>query len=102
MFRKQIAKEPTDANSYNQLAWLVGNTEGNYQEALECSLKSLELRPNTAAYLDTLGRCYYAAKDYHNALKHQRMAVERDPHSKQMRRQLALFEKAVEGQSPKK
>jgi tetratricopeptide (TPR) repeat protein len=100
MFRKQIAKEPADANSYNQFAWLVGNTEGNYQEALEYSLKSLELRPNTAAYLDTLGRCYYANKDYANALKHQRMAVERDPHSKQMRRQLALFEKAVE--EPKK
>ncbi len=73
----------------------MGNTEGNYQEALECSLKSLELRPDTSAYLDTLGRCYFAVKDYQNALKHQRMAVERDPHSKQMRRQLALFEKAA-------
>jgi tetratricopeptide (TPR) repeat protein len=107
LFRQQIIKEAdqsadTRANAYNQLAWLVGNTEGNYQEALECSLKSLELRPNTSAYLDTLGRCYYAVKDYPNALKHQRMAVERDPHSKQMRRQLAIFEKAAEAQGPKK
>jgi tetratricopeptide (TPR) repeat protein len=102
LFRQQIAKEPGEANAYNQLAWLVGNTEGNYQEALECSLKSLELKPDTSAYLDTLGRCYYAVKDYQNALKHQRMAVERDPHSQQMRRQLAIFEKAVEGQGQKK
>jgi tetratricopeptide (TPR) repeat protein len=99
-FRQQIIgqadKLPDErAGAHNQLAWLVGNTEGNYQEALDASLKSLELKPDTAAYLDTLGRCYYAVKDYQNALKHQRMAVERDPHSKQMRRQLSLFEKAA-------
>jgi len=100
-FRQQIAREPRDENAYNQLAWLVGNTEGNYQEALECSLKSLEIKPNNPAYLDTLGRCYYALKDYPNALKHQRMAVEQDPYSKQMQRQLALFEKAVAAEASK-
>jgi tetratricopeptide (TPR) repeat protein len=106
-FRQQIIKEADQdpqerAGAYNQLAWLVSNTEGNYQEALDCSLKSLELRPNTAAYLDTLGRCYFAVKDYANAIKHQRMAVERDPHSKQMRRQLALFEKTAAAEGPGK
>ena len=41
-------------------------------------------------------------KDYPSALKHQRMAVERDPHSKQMQRQLALFEKAAAEAGAKK
>ena len=78
-------------NAYNQLAWLVGNTEGNYQEALECSLKSLELRPNTSAYLDTLGRCYYGAGDVANAVKYQSQAVALNPDSGQIRRQLEFF-----------
>ncbi len=90
-FRKQIEQEPDNATSYNQLAWLVGNTEGDYQEAVKASLKSLEFQAGTAAYLDTLGRCYYAAGDLENAVKHQIMAVEREPFSEQMQRQLKLF-----------
>jgi tetratricopeptide (TPR) repeat protein len=79
---------------YNQLAWLIGNTEGDYQEALRCSQKSLELRPNTAAYLDTLGRCYYAVGDLDNAIKTQTQAIKLEPHSGLMQRQLKFFEKA--------
>ena len=84
------------AMAYNQYAWLVANTEGDQQYALECSLKSLELRPNTAGYLDTLGRCYYAIGDLENAVIQQRKAVALDPHVGQMLRQLALFERALE------
>ena len=79
----------------NQIAWLIGNTEGDYQQALQFSRKSLELRPKTAGFLDTLGRCYYALGDYPNAVKYQRQAVEQDPHNGQMQRQLKLFEKAL-------
>jgi tetratricopeptide (TPR) repeat protein len=84
----------------NQLAWLIGNTEGDYEEAVRLSRKSLELRPNTAGYLDTLGRCYYAKGDYENAVKYQSRAVELDPHSGLMRRQLELFQRALERRKP--
>ena len=91
------------ASANNQLAWLVGNTEGDYDEAVRCSQKSLELRPNTSGYLDTLGRCYYAKGDYANAVKHQSRAVELDPHSGQIRRQLELFQQALDASlKPKK
>jgi tetratricopeptide (TPR) repeat protein len=83
------------AQLHNQLAWLVANTEGDFDEALRSSLKSLEYRPGTAAYLDTLARCYYAKKDYANAVKYQRQALELEPFSGQMRRQLKLFEDAL-------
>jgi tetratricopeptide (TPR) repeat protein len=82
------------ASACNQLAWLVSNTEGDFEEALRCSLRSLEIRPATAAYLDTLGRCYFAKGDYEQALKAQRQAVELEPFSGQIRRQLDLFEEA--------
>jgi tetratricopeptide (TPR) repeat protein len=90
-FRAQIEQDQDNATYYNQLAWLVANTEGDREEALRCSQRSLEIRPSTSGYLDTLGHCYYALKDYANAVKYQGQAVQLDPHSKQLNRQLAHF-----------
>jgi tetratricopeptide (TPR) repeat protein len=56
---------------------------------------SLEYVPNSAGYLDTLGRCYYAKQDYENAVKYQARAVALEPHSGQIRRQMKLFEEAL-------
>ena len=80
---------------YNQYAWLVGNTEGDYDTALRYSHRSLELRPGNAGYLDTLGRCYYAKGDYAGAVKYQSQAAERDAHSGAIQRQLELFQRAL-------
>ena len=95
-FRLQIQENADDATAYNQLAWLIGNTEGDYQEALNCSRRSLVLKPKTAGYLDTLGRCYFAVGDLENAIKSQLQAVELDPHSGLMKRQLEFFKKTKE------
>lgn len=78
----------------NQYAWLVGNTEGDYQEAIRLSHRSLELRPHTAGYMDTLAHCYFTAGDLENAVKWQTRAVRLEPHSGQLVRALARFEKA--------
>jgi len=80
---------------YNQRAWLVSNTEGDYAQAVEHSLRSLELEPDEPSYLDTLGRCYFAAGDLENAVKAQRKAVELAPHYQIMQRQLKQFEEAL-------
>ena len=90
------------ANMCNQFAWLVSNTTGDYDEALQCSLKSNELRPKYAAYLDTLGRCYFAKGDFENAVRYQLLAIQEEPHSGQMKRQLALFEKERDAKKEKK
>lgn len=87
----QAAQNQALATACNQLAWLVGNTFGNQDEALECSQKSLELRPDYPGFLDTLGRCYYAKGDLENAVKYQSQAVKLDPHSGQIQRQLEFF-----------
>ena len=104
-YEKEAAEAPTEdiraiyhrelALAHNQLAWLVANTEGDYDEALRSSQRSLELRPETAGYLDTLGRCFYAKGDYKNAVLQQSRAVELDPHSRQILRQLEFFQKAL-------
>jgi len=97
--QQKIDESPTDASPYNQWAWLISNTEGDFQKAIRYSHRSLELNDNgdsgAASFLDTLGRCYYAAGDYQNALKYQRLAVEKVGYMQVMQRQLALFEKTL-------
>lgn len=99
--RKQMAGQPNQAVQYNNLAWLVANTEGDLDEALRCSKKSLELEPNNGGYYDTLGRVYYARGDYASAVKHQGKAAELNPHSRQIARQLKLFQKARDAKPPR-
>jgi cytochrome c-type biogenesis protein CcmH/NrfG len=100
--------------SYNQLAWLVANTEGDFDEAVKMSLKSVELiRARLAeelsthhrevainilsealgGHLDTLAHCYAAKKDFDNAVKTQTEAARLIPHQQQIARKLELFRK---------
>lgn len=104
LFRKQVqaVEENGDDSStpYNQFAWLIGNTLGETDkalanEAVQYSHKSLEIRPDAAGYLDTLGRCYYAQGDLEKAVQYQSKAAELDPHSGLIRGQLELFQKEL-------
>jgi len=95
-----IDENPSDPNAYNQWAWLISNTEGDFQKAIRYSHRSIELIPASAgesaggSFLDTLGRCYFAAGDVENALKYQREAIKKVDYMQVMHRQLAQFEKA--------
>ena len=92
--RAGIAADPDNYEYYNQFAWLIANTEGDFDEALKYSQKSLEISPNSGDLYDTLARAYYAKGDYENALKHQQRAAELEPHSGLIARQLEFFKKA--------
>ncbi len=94
--RVEIAAEPDNAEYYNQFAWLIANTEGDLDEALKYSQKSLELSPDNGGLHDTLARVYYAKGDYENAFKNQQHAAELEPHSGLIAKQLELFKKARE------
>ena len=83
------------ATDYNQFAWLVGNTYGDFDEAIRLSHKSLELRPDAGGFLDTLGHCYYAKGDLENAVKYQTQAVKLEPHTGLIQRKLNQFEKEL-------
>ena len=62
-------------------------------------MKSLEIETEeSASYLDTLGHAYFAAKDFENAVKYQQQAVDKDPGSVGMRRQLKVFQDALNKQ----
>ena len=86
---------PNLASECNQLAWLLSKCEVHAEEALNLSLRSLELVPDEPAYLDTLARCYYAAGELENAVRVQKRAVHLAPHERQMAAQLEEFEAAL-------
>ena len=105
-FRREIREAemrdpPFPVSGYNQIAWLLSNTLGETDtamadEAIRASLKSLEMSPRNGGYLDTLARCYYARGDYEAAVRHQTEAAALEPHSGLIRKQLELFQKALE------
>lgn len=108
-FRGKIQQDPDNPSPYNQLAWLLANTDGDRNEALRCSQKSLELvraDPDSggseASLLDTLGHCYFALGDYDNAVKYQSRAVKLDRHSGLMNQALREFRAAREKSTSKK
>ncbi|MEL6108966.1 MAG: hypothetical protein AAFU85_23400, partial [Planctomycetota bacterium] len=95
------------AEELNQYAWLVSNTEGDFEDALKSSLRSLELTDDAhpdeqSARLDTCARCYYSLDRVDEAIETQREAVALMPHSPPMLRQLAEFEakQAESGSAP--
>ncbi|QDT70255.1 hypothetical protein MalM25_32010 [Planctomycetes bacterium MalM25] len=83
------------ANLYNQWAWLVSNTTGDYDKAVRYSRRSLDVNPDRPSLLDTLGRCLFSAGRLDEAIAVQRRAVEQRPWIEVMRRQLDEFEAAL-------
>jgi tetratricopeptide (TPR) repeat protein len=99
--RQEIKKAPQDPRGYNQLAWLIGNTEGDFDEALRLVQRSIELSPDNGAFYDTMGRFYYARGDYANAVKYQSLAAELEPHSGLILKQLQFFKDQLREHPPK-
>lgn len=97
--RAIIEEAPDDPTAYNQLAWLIANTEGDFDEAIRLSHKSIELK-RAGGYLDTLGHCYAAKGDFENAVRYQTEASKLDPHSQAIIRKLEVFRKALAEKQP--
>lgn len=99
-YRQAIAETPDKEASdkamlSNQFAWLVGNTEGDLDEALKCAQKAVELRPDAGAYLDTLAHVYFARGELDSAVQSQIKAAEYDPYSGLIARKLDVFRNAL-------
>jgi len=100
---RRINSQADDIQSYNEYAWLIGNTIGDYDKAIAYSQKSIELTmegrrefegneevlslwpgsmdKEPAGLIDTLAHCYAGKGDYESAVKHQSHAAKLDPHS---------------------
>ena len=60
------------------------------------------MRMRVPGYLDTLAHCYFAKKDYENAVRHQAEANRLEPQSMAIKRQLEVFRQAMADQQKSK
>lgn len=89
---EEIQQMPAEPNTYNEYAWLVANTEGDFAKALRYSKRSLRDSFDNASYLDTLAHCQAAAGNLPAAIRTQRLAMRHEPHNRIIRLNLAAFE----------
>jgi len=99
-YRARIVEQPDDSEGYNNLAWLLANTDTSLEEARKLSQKSLEIQPNTAAYLDTLAEIHLRLGKSAQAVEFQKQAIELEPESLDLVERLRKFEAAAAKAKP--
>jgi len=88
-----IRSAPDEPDGYNEYAWLVANTTGDFTKALRYARRALDAAadPDNASYLDTLAHCRAAVGDLTGAVRTQWLAHRREPHNRTIRRNLDRF-----------
>ena len=66
-YKEAYAIDPKNAITLNNMAWLLVDTLKRPKEALPYAKEAMELRPNDAHVLDTLGLIYLLLEDYKQA-----------------------------------
>jgi tetratricopeptide (TPR) repeat protein len=97
LYRDDIKTNPADAAPYNGLAWHFATHDEHLDEALALSQRSLELRPDTPEFLDTLAEIYFRMGQHDKAIEWINKALNLVPkpsHLIYYEQQLAKFEKA--------
>ncbi len=69
-FRAIIEAQPEHANALNALGYTLADQTSRYDEARELIKKALELRPNDAHILDSMGWVAYRQNDLETALEY--------------------------------
>ncbi|MDB4265361.1 hypothetical protein N9891_01285 [bacterium] len=77
-YRENIQLFPKDDNVYNGFAWLASRANRKLDEAEECMKKALEMNPESAAYLDTMGEIFFARRNREEALKWSKKSLQND------------------------
>ncbi len=78
MLRKSIQLDPANAaQACNYLGYMWVERGEHLEEALNLTKHAVELAPGEAAYLDSLGWCYFKLGDYQNALLYLQKSVEK-------------------------
>ncbi|MEK6709309.1 MAG: tetratricopeptide repeat protein [Nitrospinota bacterium] len=94
VFRRVIEVDPNSAPSLNRLAWFHAIEEKNIERGIELSRRSLELQPDTPAFLDTLAELFYRNGQALEAVSYIQRAIRLDPNNRYFRLQLEKFRRA--------
>ena len=82
---------PQDDNIRNSASWLAARSMLRLDDAEKESMEALRLRPEQAAYLDTLAEIYFARGDREKAVEWSLKAITADPSASPLREQYYRF-----------
>ena len=94
VFMQVLEIDKNSAPALNRLAWFHRKDKESLVHAIKLSKRSLELQPDTPAYLDTLAELFYRNGESVKALPLIQRAIELDPGSRYFRLQLEKFKRA--------
>ncbi|KPK37536.1 MAG: hypothetical protein AMJ69_11200 [Gammaproteobacteria bacterium SG8_47] len=75
-FKAVLAIDPDNAQALNALGYTLADRTTRYEEALQYIQRAMELRPNDAAVIDSMGWTLYRLGRHDEALKYLRRAFE--------------------------
>ena len=93
-FKRVLEIESDSAPALNRLAWFHVVDNESLDRGIELSKRSLEIRPDTPAYLDTLAELYYRNKQPVKSIPLIQRAIELEPSNRYYRVQLDKFKRA--------
>ena len=82
--------DPTDYHIYNNLAQMF-TSNNEYEEAIECAEKTLELKNNFLDALEVLAICYNAIGDVQNAEKYLKKSIQNGSNEAKLRRAMYAY-----------
>jgi tetratricopeptide (TPR) repeat protein len=76
VYELALRYDPQNHNAMNNYAYSLSVRETNLERAKELALRAIELAPENAAYLDTLGWVYFKLGDYDRARRFIRASID--------------------------
>ncbi len=79
LFYQSLERDPDNAETYNYLAYMWAENDMNLEQAKTYVLRALEDRPDSGAFIDTLGWIYFKQGRYDDAYREIQRALDKLP-----------------------
>ncbi len=94
VFTQVLDIDKNSAPALNRLAWFHATEKKELERGIRLSKRSLEVAPDTPAYLDTLAELYHRSGQSVKAIPLIQRAIELEPGNRYFRIQLGKFKRA--------
>jgi tetratricopeptide (TPR) repeat protein len=88
-YEKALDLDANNTTALNGLGFILVDTDRDTLRGLRCCRKAVDLKPQNAAYLDSLGWAYYKSGDILEARTWLRRAIEAAPEEKEIKNHLS-------------
>ncbi|MCH7559273.1 MAG: tetratricopeptide repeat protein, partial [Planctomycetes bacterium] len=69
LYQRTLQLEPDNLIVINNLAWIMSEEQGKFQQALELAQRGLQISPNYIDLIDTRGVVYYRLGEFNKAIE---------------------------------